>query len=115
MRLLELENTDKEAKKLSSKKLPESWENIEEIFYYQSLLYFLKVIWSELINKHHNNLLTSYFGIKKTWELIARKYHWFMLEKAINIYVKGCDICLVLKTISYKPYGNFQSLLIPTH
>ena len=39
MRFLELQDEDKEAKKLRSKKLLKNWKDIEEILYYQGLLY----------------------------------------------------------------------------
>ena len=66
MRLLELQDDAKAAKKLRSKRLLESWKNIEKVFYYQSLLYVPKIICSKLINKYYDNLLASHFGIEKT-------------------------------------------------
>lgn len=33
----------------------------------------------------------------------------------IKIYIKSYDICLSLKAIYHKPYGNFKSLLILTY
>lgn len=38
-----------------------------------------------------------------------------MLQKEFEAYVKGCDICLALKTVGHKSYGDLQSLLVPTH
>ncbi len=75
MRLPELQDNDKEAKKLRSERLSESWEDIKQMLYYQGLSYVPKVIRSELISRHHNDALVGHFGIKKTQELIARKYY----------------------------------------
>ncbi len=76
MRLPELQDDDKEAKKLRSEQvLPENWEDIEQVLYYQDLPYVPKVICSELISRHHDNLLAGHFGIEKTRELITRKYY----------------------------------------
>ena len=76
IRLPELQDNDKEAKKVRSKQiLPEGWEDIKQVLYYQGLLYVPKVIRSELISRHHNDLFAGHFGIEKTWELIARKYY----------------------------------------
>ena len=75
MKLLKLQDDDKKAKKLRSKGLPESWEDIDQVLYYLGFPYVLKVIYSELINRHYNNLLLGHFGIEKTRELIARKYY----------------------------------------
>ena len=33
----------------------------------------------------------------------------------IKNYVKGCNVYLALKTIRHKPYGDLQSLPVPTH
>ncbi len=66
MRLCKLQDDDKEVKKLRREGLSEGWDNIEEVFHYQSLLYIPKIIYSKLISKHHDNPLASYFGIKET-------------------------------------------------
>ena len=66
MRFLELQDEDKEAKKFRSEGLPEGWENIEQVLYFQGLPYIPKVICSKLISRHHDNLLAGYFEIKKT-------------------------------------------------
>ena len=66
MRLPELQDNDKEAKKLRSKGLQENWENIKQVLYYQAFPYASKVICSELINRHHGNLIADHFGIEKT-------------------------------------------------
>ncbi len=65
LRLSELQDDDKEAKKLRSERLSEGWENIKDVLNYLSLLYVSKVIRSELISRHHNDLHIDYFGIEK--------------------------------------------------
>ncbi len=73
MRIPELQDDDKEAKKLRSERMSEDWENIEGEFYYQNLLYIPKVIRLELISRYHNDPFAGHFSIEKTRELIARK------------------------------------------
>ena len=66
MRLPELQNNDKEAKELRSEQvLLEGWEDIEQVLHYQGLPYVSKVIRSELISRHYDNLLVGHFGIEK--------------------------------------------------
>ncbi len=79
MRLPELYNDDKEVMKLMSEGLPEGWEDIQQVIHYQGLPYVLKIIYSELISRHHDDLLAGHFGIMKTRELIVRKYYWLTL------------------------------------
>ena len=74
-----------------------------------------KIIRSKLINKYHNDLLAGHFGVNKTRELIGRKYYWPSLKKDIESYIKEYDIYLASKTVKQNLYGDFQSLLIPTH
>ncbi len=33
----------------------------------------------------------------------------------MEAYIIGCDICLALKAVKYKLYGDLQSLLVVTH
>ena len=37
------------------------------------------------------------------------------MRKDVENYVKGCDVCLTSKAVRHKPYGDLQSLPIPTH
>ena len=115
MRLPELQDDDKEAMKLRSERLLEGWEKIEQVLYYQGLPYVPKVIHSELINRHHDDLLAGHFGIKKTRKLVARKYYWPTLRRDVEAYVKGCDVCLTSKAVRHKPYRDLQSLPVPTY
>ena len=70
---------------------------------------------SDVISRHHNDFLASHFGINKTKELVGQKYYCPSLRKDIETYVRGCNICLALKAIRHKPYGDLQSLPIPTY
>ena len=63
---------------------------------------------TELISRHHNNPPAGHFGIEKTQEYVAKKYHWKTLCHNVKIYVRGCDVCLASKTVKYKPYENLK-------
>ena len=47
--------------------------------------------------------------------MVGQKYYWPSLRRDVEIYVRGCDICLTSKTICHKPYRDLQSLFISTH
>ena len=115
IRFLELQNNDKKTRKLRLKELPESWKDIEQVFHYQSFFYIPKVICSKLINKYHNNLFIGHFGIEKLRELIAGKYYQPMLQRDIETYIKGCNVCFALKIVSHKLYKDLQSILVPIY
>ncbi len=116
MRLPELQDNNKEAKKLKSEQiLSEGWEDIKQVLHYQGLPYVPKFIYSELISRHHNNFLAGHFGIEKTRELITRKYYWPTLQQDVEAYVKGCNVYLTSKAVCYKLDRDLQSLPIPTY
>ena len=114
LRLQELQAEDEQARKTKAEH-SEGWDDIDGMLHHQGLPYVPEIIQTELISRHHDDPLTGHFGIKKTRELIARKYYWPMLRRDVENYVKGCDVCLALKAVRHKPYGDLQSLPIPTH
>ena len=115
LQLLKLQDEDKKAKVLRAGGLPEGWKEVEGVLQYQGLPYVLEIIRSEVINRHHDDPLVGHFSIDKTRELVGWKYYWSSLRKDINNYVRGCDVCLTSKAIRHKPFGDLQSLLVPTH
>ncbi len=74
-----------------------------------------EIVRTELISKYHDDPLAGHFGIDKRRELIARKYYWPILRRNVEAYVTSCDVCLALKAVRHKPYGDLQSLSVPTH
>ena len=115
LRLQELQDGDKHACKLRAEQLAKDWQDIDGMLHHQGLSYVPEIIWAELINRHHDDSLAGYFGIKKTCELVAQKYYWPTLCYYVEDYVKGCNVCLALKAVQHKLYGDLQSLLILTH
>ncbi len=95
MKLFKLQDNNKKRKKFRLEGLPEGSKDIKKVFHYQGLLYVSKVICSELISRQYDNSLIGYFGIEKTQELIAKKYYWPILQKDVEVYVKGYNMCLI--------------------
>ena len=116
LRLSKLQENNEETKFFrSSAGLLESWEDVEGVLQYQELPYVLAIIHFKVISCHYNDPLARHFGINKTRELVGQKYYWPSLTKDIESYVRGCDVCLTSKAICHKPYGDLQSLPIPTY
>ena len=114
LRLQQLWEIDFETQKLKQKE-QKDYKKINRVLYYQDLLFLPNVIWIKLINRHHNNSLIGHFGIKKTCKLLAQKYYLPTLCYDIEAHVKGYDVCLALKLLRYKRYGNLQSLPVSIH
>ena len=112
LRLQELQETDSKTQELRTK---DGYQDIDGVLHYQGLLFVPEVIRTELISRHHDDPLAGHFGIDKTQELVAQKYFWPTLRHDVEAYVKSCDVCLALKAVRHKPYGDLQSLPVPTH
>ena len=115
LRLVELQAENSQARKIRAEKLGGNWEDFNGILYHQGLPHVLEIIRTELISRYYNDLLASYFGIEKTRKLVARKYYWETLRHDIEVYVRGCDVCLASKAVKHKPSENLQQLPVPTH
>ena len=115
LRLVELQVEDGQARKIRAEKLGRNWEDSDGILHHQGLPYVPEIIRTELISRHHDDPLAGHFGIEKTRELVARKYYWETLRHDVEVYVRGCDICLASKAVRHKPYGNLQQLPVLTH
>ena len=111
LRLQELQESDSQAQKVRAEGLQESWEDIEGVLHHQGLPFVPETIRTELISRHHDDPLAGHFGIKKTRELIARKYYWPTLRHNVEIYVKGCDVCLASKAVRHKLYCQGDNLV----
>ena len=114
LRLQELQAKDKQGRKTRAEH-SEGWDDIDGVLHHQGLSYVPEIIQTELISRHHDDPLAGNFGIEKTCELIARKYYWPTLRRDVEDDKKGCDVCLASKAVRHKPYGDLQSLPIPTH
>ena len=115
LRLVELQAEDSQRRKIRAEKLGGNWEDSDRILHHQGLFYISEIIRTELISKQHDDPLAGHFGIEKTRELVARKYYWETLYHNVEIYVRGCDVCLASKTVRHKPYRILQQLPVPTH
>ena len=115
LRLYELQAKDKHACKLRAEQLVKDWQNIDGMLHHQGLPYIPEIIQTEPISRHHNNSLAGHFEIEQARELFFRKYYWSTLRRDVDNYVRGCDVCLALKVVRHKPYGDLQSLPVPTH
>ena len=114
LRLQELQEEDAKAPKIRMEK-DESWEKIDVVLHHQSLPYIPKLIRTELISRHHNDLIASHFGIETTQELVTKKYSGETLQHNIGNNIKRCNICFASKTVRHKPYSDLQLLPISTH
>jgi hypothetical protein len=63
----------------------------------------------------HDTPLAGHFGVFKTYDLVARTFHWPGMRNYIKKYVLSCDTCQRNKTARHKKYGLLKSLPVPDH
>ena len=115
-RLPELQGEDQLAGRIREQGLNDGWEeDTDGVLHHEGQQYVSEVIRTELISRHHDDPLVGHFGIDNTRELIAQKYYWSSLRTDVEAYIKACDVCLASKVVRHKPYGDLQSLPMPTH
>ena len=103
--LAELQELDEEARRIRAKGL-NGYKELNRVLYHQGLSFIPEIIWTKLISWHHDNPLAEHFSIDKTKDLVGQKYYWPSLQRDIEAYVKGCDVCLGSKAVRHKPYGQ---------
>jgi hypothetical protein len=64
---------------------------------------------TKFLKRHHNDILTNHFNVKKTIKLLNKKYHWLKMIKYVKFYIKTCDICQRTKTFRHLFYDDLQS------
>ena len=65
----------------------------------------------DIVEAHHDTLVTVHSGQWKTTELVAWNYWWLGMGHYIAKYMKGCDLCNQTKTFPAAPVGK----LMPNH
>ena len=52
-----------------------------------------RVLRSEVIQTHYDDITAGYFGVTKTLELVRRKYFWIRLKRDIKEYITSYTKC----------------------
>ena len=115
LQLAKLQELDDKTQKMRAKGLKNQYEEVDGVLHHQRLPFIPEAIQTELISQEHHDSLERHFSVNKTKDLISQKYYWLGFQKDIETYIKDCDVCLGLKAVKYKPYGDLQSLLVSNH
>ncbi|KAJ0171192.1 hypothetical protein K1T71_013391 [Dendrolimus kikuchii] len=65
--------------------------------------------WANVLAVYHDDPLAGHYGGDKTYQRIARRYHWKGMRKYIEAYVKNCIPCQRYKPANLKPAGLLQT------
>ena len=67
-----------------------------------------------ILQSHHDSPASGHFGHARTFELISRSYYWPKLRSFVEKYVNSCETCSRNKPVRHAPFGELQSLPIPS-
>ena len=68
----------------------------------------------EIIAIHHDDPYSGHFGVRRTKNLIGRKFVWNQMSADVLKYVSSCPVCQRTVVKRHKPYGKLASLPIPS-
>nr|POE96137.1 transposon tf2-9 polyprotein [Quercus suber] len=67
----------------------------------------------QLLEIHHDDPLAGHFGVRRTTELLRRKFCWPNIESDVKDYISSCAACQGNTARRHKPYGTLKALPIP--
>ena len=96
--------------------LPDNWSRDDSgLFRYNDRIYLAEdgAARAQVLRTHHDDPLAGHFGVRRTAELIQRKYYWPRLHSDVKEYVSTCTLCPRVKSARHKPYGELHPLPTP--
>jgi cytochrome c1 len=64
-----------------------------------------------LFKQNHDDFHANHFDVKRTLELLKRKYYWSAMSQDVKKYVNACFACHRIKTIKHKSFEQLQNIL----
>ncbi|KAE8209724.1 hypothetical protein CF327_g6321, partial [Tilletia walkeri] len=83
-------------------------------YLYKDRLFVPQSLRQTIISQHHDSPAAAHRGHAVTHDLLTRTFHWPGSRRAVRDYVRRCDPCARNKTPRPLPYGELQSLQVPT-
>jgi hypothetical protein len=65
-----------------------------------------------LLKQNHDDFHANHFDVKRTLELLKRKYYWSAMNQDVKKYVNACFACHRIKTIKHKSFEQLQSIFM---
>jgi hypothetical protein len=66
---------------------------------------------TEVLHQHHNDPLAGPFGLRRTLDLVARKYYWLGLSRNVKAYCKANLMCRQVRPVRHRLHGSLEPLL----
>jgi hypothetical protein len=96
-----------------AQRLNKNWRLNDDFLCFKNVWYvFVHLMKRLLFKENHDNFYASHFNVKKTLELLKRKYYWFTMSQDVKKYVNACFACYRIKTIKHKFFEQLQSIFM---
>ena len=79
---------------------------------YQGRIVVPELMRNEIIELHHDSIVSGHFGWSRTLDLVARQFWWPQMRENIQDYVHSCGSCQRNKASNKRPYGLLNPLEI---
>ena len=91
--------------------------DVNGLFYHQSRLVIpaYSTLRQELLQEHHDRLLSGHLGVDKTLARLHRFFYWPAMHESVKAYVRSCPSCQRNKPLLARPAGLLQPLPVPSH
>ena len=66
--------------------LGKPWSEVKGVLHYDGKLYILETLQADLLKRNQDDPLARHFGIKKTLEILIRKYYWPKMGSDVMIF-----------------------------
>ncbi len=97
----------------TAQRICKDWRLDDDLVCFKNAWYVLANLMRRLLFKqNHEDFHASHFDVKKTLELLKRKYYWFAMSQDVKKYVNACFACHRIKTIKHKFFEQLQSIFM---
>jgi hypothetical protein len=97
----------------TAQRICRNWRLDNDLLCFKNAWYVLANLMRRLLLKqNHDDFHASHFDVKRTFELLKRKYYWFAMSQDVKKYVNACFACHRIKTIKHKFFEQLQSIFM---
>jgi hypothetical protein len=89
------------------------WHLKDELLCYKENWYVSsELIRRLLLKQNHDDSHANHFEVKRTLDLLQRKYFWSAMNQDVKDYVNHCETYHRIKIIKHKSFKQLQSILM---
>ncbi len=97
----------------TAQRICRDWRLDDDLLCFKNAWYVLAELMRRLLLKqNHDDFHASHFDVKRTLELLKRKYYWSAMSQDVKKYVNACFACHRIKTIKHKSFEQLQSIFM---